>query len=499
MRRIILFLALLIGFGPAALCSGQDFVRGELKFFVRTKHQLEITPSRFSVGHSPQSFLQNTIELNEGNAAPIYYRACLTWCGMPQTLRDELSQNWERWYTADLEDFPKDEVAEYLQKLEPILKQIKIATSRKYCDWDRRLEQLDFSDFIEYDMRELSTMRNIGHLIRLQTRVHLVNGNFDEALSLLQQGFKMAFDASKPIMVSGLVGESIASMCLKSIMELAQTTDAPNYSLALQSLPFPLIEFQDLVGFEFQLVENGFRLLQNPEQQNYTTEEWKEVYSNAMVQMDLIGDPEFDITAPLAERESRTALVMAQLYPAAKRELIAAGWEASKVESLPVGQVVAIQTKRVWDETKSLLKNIENLPTEQAVQEAVRNEELIAAHGLESPTARGDFPISAFAPSTSIANSFLPSGARRINRQIALMKATEQLRDFAAKHGELPNAEQFQSLGTARDPSTNQPFDYERSSATNAVLQTKPKPAPIAANNPNYRHIDLRFEISLKN
>lgn len=454
---------------------------------------VQITPSRLTKSDRKRTYRLATDESNRGNAAIYYYRACLKWNEMSVEARQRLQRDIHDWLDSEIDQLPLEEIKPLLAQSQPMLKQLEHGSRLKTCDWGVDFDQMDFASFIFHDLSELATIRGIARVNCLRARVAIAEGDLEGATRLMQQNFKLALDvAQMPVVTTGIVAEAIVIMTLRLSLEMGAVPNSPNQLHALRSLPRPIVDFLPKIKSEQQMIERKFELLRNPETAQRSQEQWRQVFTDATTQFDRIY--ESMESEPPGNQRQRTALIMARLYPLAKRELIRSGWDPDRVEKMPVGQVVAIQTRHVWDELAGTLIELENLPSLEATRLRNRQYKELMSNGYGHPSARGDFPISDFTYPL-LDHRFIPSHGKILNRQIAMMQNLERLRDYAADHGELPASDQYDQLEMLRDPLNGKAFVYERLSSHSATLDTA---FTINPKRPKHRGATVRMEIQLK-
>ena len=494
--RMLLFVALLSSTASAQLGEYKNEVIDDISYSFSRYFQFEVTRSALTRTDRQRTFLHSTSELEDGNAAIYYYRACLQWQIQPQELRRQVSVNWDKWFECDIDDLPRDEVADFLIENQKVFEQLQIATRRKDCDWDHDFENMDYADFATYDLSEIHWLRSLGRLIQLQTRLEIANGDYEKATESISNSIKLGRDVAEiPAIVAGITGESIIEIAFKNVILMSGRKDSPNNLVALQAIKQPIVDYYPKIKTEHDLIERGFEILNSPETSNRSPEQWQVVFADAMEQMDRIMqgiDQLDDDEGYHNSRDTRAALLLARLYPIAKHELISAGLEKDKIESMPVGQVVAIQTRRVWDELAASLDGIANLPTAEAIATAKSRMKELQAEGYMTTSARGDFPLSEFTY-TWLDERFVVSGVKMVNRELVMLQNVEKLRDFAAQQDALPSAKEYGELNFRPDPMTGKAFEYTTDGAS-SVLQTETR---SYKNNPEYRTNDIRMEIKL--
>jgi hypothetical protein len=189
--------------------------------------------------------------------------------------------------------------------------------------------------------------------------------------------------------------------------------------------------------------------------------------------------------------ELMVAALAVKAYPEAKRELVAAGYDPQRVEAMPVGQVIAIQTARITDYAYQEAFKWLSLPYWQAAEQMAAVDEKLIQEGVIGPAARlsrGALPVaSLLLPATAAARV----AQVRIERNRAALQTLEAVRMHAAQTGALPESLDELKPPAPRNPSTGQPFSYQRT-ANGAVLEAS------AIGDLPPRASALRYEITLR-
>lgn len=414
-------------------------------------------------------------ERKPGNAAQYYYRAILLLKQVPQEGRQEDDSRRERWLEAEPKDFPKEDVAKWLSQKRAALGELKVATSREYCDWDFRVQDLRGMETISFLLAEIQDSRNLARILQLKARSETIDGKYGEALETLRQGYQLAHDMARPpFLVCALVGIAIENVMDAELLRLIEHSNA-NYYWALASLPQPLVDLGPAMQFEMNMPQQLFPFLKDAETVQRTPDEWRKIMIDTLRGLEgLSSSP-----APFSnwQGELATAALVAKLYSVAKQELIAGGLDKERVESMPVGQVVAIQTARSVEYAfhevfkLSLLANDESQRRMPEVLKKLEGE----GH-LRPPNvgAAGGLPI---------ANLLLPAVGSvhmaevRAARNRAVLLAIEAIRmHAAAAEGKLPaTLAEVTIVPVPINPATGQPFPYQLDAARGtATLDVPP-------------------------
>ena len=260
----------------------------------------------------------------------------------------------------------------------------------------------------------------------------------------------------------------IAYPVLELAQEIAMIPGSPNLLPALQTLPRPIADHLSDSKQNHKIIERSFQFLDAPEKSNRTDAQWRDVFLDGVKQIDNANSWNLESKYPnpdeelAATRQQRLALLFAKLYPVAKLQLIEAGWDESELNSMPVGKVVAIQTRRAWDAYTELFNGVENLPASKIYDRAVK----IADSDLVNSDFHGCFPFPLI---THTQENLL-----RCRWQLVEINMNLQLiRDHLAKTGSFPTAVQFKEMAFA-DPETGLSFQYRRLENGDAQFQSIP-------------------------
>ena len=154
-------------------------------------------------------------------------------------------------------------------------------------------------------------------------------------------------------------------------------------------------------------------------------------------------------------------------YPGAKHRLLAAGMDPERVERMPVGQVLAIDTAREYQRIADGTEKWWYLPYPLArhrMREA--EQELLSKASLEAGLA----PL--------LADMLMPAvragrnAQERIEWQLKAFQVIEALRMHAAETGSFPHSlDRIQLVPVPQNPVTDQPYLYRLIRGQTAVLE----------------------------
>ena len=271
---------------------------------------------------------------------------------------------------------------------------------------------------------------------------------------------------------------------IEELHKLAETPGSPNLYWALASLPKPLISQYEALQQEMGMAEQVMPLLKDAETADHSLAEWQRLLDQAIDSLQRLSN-EGGTGEPFLPSRLRFLALITLRYPAAKDELVAAGFSRDAVEAMPVAQVVAIQTVRAHRATRDNLFKWSHLPYGQIIDRvADENERLRNASDTEL------IPISKLLlPAVSSA----VYADMRLNRRLAMLQTIEAIRMHAsANNGALPaSLEAITIVPPIRDPLHNEPFVYHVEGDV-AILEMQPSPGKIPRD--DGRRYELRIQ-----
>ncbi|HVW00938.1 MAG TPA: hypothetical protein VHB77_11385, partial [Planctomycetaceae bacterium] len=383
------------------------------------------------------------LDTTPGNAAPLWYRAILHMKAQlkpqdPQVLYDLLE--------VESTNFAVETVKPILGRFHTTLDAMEAAARRGHCDWDLPLRSDNPTAVL---LPEMQDARTLAYLIALQTRVQVHEGQYDEAIHSLQTGFALGRDVNQcPLIICNLIAVAIDQILANRIEEMLQRPDAPNLYWALTALPESLAPIDRAVHYEMSIPYQLFPFLRNPAETDRPDAEWQKLWDEAAVRLsrDVSNRP----TNPW-EMRLMMAANSVRLYPKAKELLKARGYSSAQIESMPVGQALAIYSAEIIEAARGESFKWANIPLWQQQQED---------HLPELPPQRVEV--------LPIVSTLLPVvrqfqfASQRLNRRMAELRALEALRAAAARQGALPDNLALTATPVPHNPCTGGPFGYVR-------------------------------------
>jgi hypothetical protein len=373
----------------------------------------------------------------------------------------ELQEKIAKWGRMPLEELPRDEVRKAVRS-ESIMGSLRRASRSAYCDWQLPLREGNFFAML---IPEVQQLRMFARLLTAKARLHIAEGQFDEAVETLQIGYALGRHAAEgETLVHALVGIAISGVMSRQVQDLMQQPDAPNLYWALTMLPRPLISLRKAVEAEMHAVHLSFLELRDPDDATRSPEYWRDsLHRFWRESAGLMG-------GRMAGRPEVLAALAIKGYPVAKRALIRQGLSAEAVEAMPVSQVVLLYTMQTYEELRDDIFKWFYVPYWEGREGADEAEQQLMRSQRE---LREIIPVgSMLLPAVGAAQS----AVARTDREIAVLRTIEALRMYAAANeGKLPETLGDLTVPVPIDAVTGKPFEYQLRDGT-AVIEGPPLP-----------------------
>ncbi len=310
-----------------------------------------------------------------GNAVPIYLR-----------LEHERGQEWRKRLTEEpsdylhmpFEEMPMEKVGKLLEFYQEALDQISAAARRSDASWEYVVEK---QDPLLIRLADAQHMRTYGRLVALKARFEIRKGQFDQALTTLQDGLAMCQHvAQPPLLVNRLIGMAMSDLLLARLDEWVQQPGAANLYWALAALPRPLIRFNDAFDMDRRLLELKFPELADLDRPR-SEDDWRRlaqslrtwaVEVSSMEHSDRGLNPESAKTHSIAPER----LAQARIYLRDTVQLPGEQVQAMSEAEVEVRYTVALQREIQNDYEKWFL-----VPFPQALPGATKRNEALQAEG----------------------------------------------------------------------------------------------------------------------
>jgi hypothetical protein len=444
------------------------------------------------------SFLTPAAARKPGNAATFYYRAILAYTLYRAVASNakggkSLDERLDEWREMPLDQLPREEIRRVVNGF-AAYGDLREAASRERCDWDWQLQGVEGIKVVEFLLTEVQESRGLARFLAVKARLEIAERRYADAVETLGIGYQLAHDlGDTPLLISGLVGVAVANMLDDQVHEFFAAPKSPNLYWAYTELPRPLVDMRPAVEFESNFPARVFPMLKDPQHAEHSPEQWAEIISDACSTLfRLAGDTPASNVSGWQQRLLATGLAL-RGYTQAKRELIAAGYDAAKVEQMPVGQVIAVHeadlSRYVADEMRkwTLVPYPEGRRRMNQVNKELIRDRFIAP-GFSS---REVIPINS--QLLPVVTAAVDAGSR-CDVLIAADRVIEAIRMHAAVNdGKLPQTlAEITVVPVPNQPQFGTPFPYTLE-GEKATLEVRRRSEPPAA----LQDGDYVFEITI--
>jgi hypothetical protein len=444
--------------------------------------RLTVHPAAAPVPALTYQFLPDVADLIPGNAAIFYERAYSPeW--LSHRSRPKIGEKLDAWKKAPLKELPPKEMA-WLATYKPLL-ELDYAVRHETCDWD--LRDRVRKEGITLLLPDLQGFREFATLLAVRARLEMAEHRYNDAISTLQTGFRLARDVGEgPTLIHLLVGVASAQVMAEQVETLIEQADGLNLYWALTVLPRPFVSYRKPLLGEKVLIESLWPHLHELETMVMTPQQVEAQLTQARRSM---GEAAWADTFGSSGSADKAifAMLVAKAYPAAKAALIKKGRRSDEVESMPALQVVLLYSLDEYRRHRDALFCWADVPFWQALPGLHRaDEELKAARASGSE-------------GLPIASTFLPAVGKvfeagaRADRRIAALRCIEAVRLYAAEHdGKVPaQLDAITVVPIPLDPMTGKPFDYQVDGNKFTLRGPVPAGAPASSNN------TLQYEVTV--
>jgi hypothetical protein len=325
-------------------------------------------------------------------------------------------------------------------------------------------------------LEEIQQMRTLARLVALRARVAMLEGRFDDAFHWIQTGFAMARHASEgPLLIQSLVGAHITRLISRPLEDLIQAPGAPSLYWAMSRRPHPLTDFS--AGYEGErfLLEREIPSLRELNGPAWSVERGRAF--SAELQEKLFKLAELADGSGISELQGWTrrlgmAALVLQVYPEAKRALIAQGRPVERVDAMPAVQVTALHTFQEYEKFRDDVFKWTSLPYYQGykgIDDAMADTRLRTTKNMLFKL------FTLLIPAVRSSGLALALSERRLDA----IQCIEAIRLHAAIHGKLPSRlEEITELPVPIDSATGKPFEY-RAEGDRATLSAPFPPGGI--------------------
>ncbi len=386
-----------------------------------------------------QRLLPGYLDRTDENAAPIYYRALLMIENAEGAAAEADPKLWEMiidWAATDPKKLPHDEVRKTLDRFSAARGELQFAARRAQCDW--ALGVRDRREIYATLLPEVQEIRNLARLTALEVRLHIAERDFPAAIKSLQVGYTLARHVTEqPFLISGLVGASIAQQMNDQLEALIAAEGSPNMYWAIAALPDPLIDLRPSLEVEGNSLFIMFPQLRDVRERKLTPDEWRQEFRDAvrsaagLLSLAEMGKEKGlgGIAKDLARAAALEALLELR-YPAARKELLAWGYDEKRLDAMAKGQAVLVHEVEYFERTRDDLFKWFNLPYWQAFEPLQAADAAFTKRAAKRDKLTPPPLADVVLPAMKTVYNSQSRGARRL----AALQAVEALRMYAAAH-----------------------------------------------------------------
>jgi hypothetical protein len=452
-----------------------------------TVFKMTVTPAAEPVPALKHRLTLRERELKPGNAATHYSRAFpeggvgAIWKRLQKEYGDDEVHSW--YDTAKpFDQAPQEKARKAAASFQDLIDNfVSPGSERLDCDWGHGIiTELRGPDIYAFRLPEIQSMRAISRGLMLAARVAVADRDYPQALNLLRMNYRLGENVAKsPFIVSGLVGLAICGMGNAEVIEVIASPDSPNLYWALAELPRPLVDLRTSIRHELSLNVAIFPFMDSPETAQHSPQQWAQLLAEGLRSLETLsgGRPQ------LSEWQSQAAITGLSLvaYPAAKQRLAAAGMDAATIDSMPVGQVIAIDAAREFRRIADEMEKWWYVPLTQV--KANDSDDFRSGGPLD-----GNFAKAA-AQAMLPALESVRSAEVRALWQLNALQTIEALRMHAAKTGKFPaSLDEITAVPLPQNPATGKSYQYRLDGET-AILELP--------SSDGFSGIAWRFEIKL--
>ena len=419
-----------------------------------------------------------TDELYNRNAAIYYHRAAGAFSRTENNIRSNgrdgvkpdpnLPQSpymlgddeYQRWANGPLDEMPLDRVKHWLQAHHQVEIELRRACYSSFCDWGMPPEEEREQQFLLL-IPEIQSMRSLARYLALKIRVEIVEKRYEDAITSMRYGFKLANDVGQShYLVGSLVGIACSEIIRSEMVWYVQEPDSPNLFWAMTTLPNPVVTCRSALGREVAHLKSGggFVLLTHPDKARRTVAEWNQVLDEYLEQVRQMLYSDKD------EKVMQRFSILSS-YPSARKRLLEQGYTEAELDKMPAIQACAIvqQQINVWMHDE-YAKHLNTTSYPRLIAAAERIEELQQAR---FETGRAVIPMGDLLyPAMQQITVAEASNQRRL----ASIQVIEAIRLHLGGNDTLPGQLDELTVPVPENPEFETPFRYKSKGDTAQLL-----------------------------
>lgn len=411
-------------------------------------------------------------ELTDGDTGVSVMRALIlqrNFSGFDK-VEQEFAEKQARWLTLPVAELQVDEIKRYLRHYQSTLEELRGMTRLRHTGLRLQIGDRSGPELVNYLLPEYQSLRSLARLLRIEARLAIAEGRFDDAIETIGAGYRLAefaFEYSD-FMIAQLVGFALQSIMRSTVEDLIQAPNSPNMYWALATLPKTMSNYQRAVATELLMISRSVPELEPINPNLHSEEFWNTKLLNVIENLPFANaDKNSDGTQHSLQSRMLASATFLGYSDRARVYLRSTGVSRERVDAMPSSEAVL---RAVRGELDTLCDNQLKwalLPESQRHAYLGRSEQVIQHfRNSKNPAA---VLVRMLAPTfRGTANADL-----RVRQQRAMLITVEALRDHAARNdGVLPgDLEQLANLPAWHDPATQQPFTYRRLNLHEARLE----------------------------
>lgn len=394
------------------------------------------------------------------NAAVHYLRAIRRFdANRRQQSEDNL---WEtEWLSLKPNELINVPIAAFLNRQQMVFDALERASRCSHCDWHLLPEgNMNLQQMITLNLDDIQEMRSLARLLQLKLRFEISQHEWENASETTRILFRMGYDLQDfPMLIAGLVGAAIQGITYGELSYWIAEPDSPNLFWALQTLPHPKTDLSRGMGGELAMILRGIRALDEPEKKDWSAEQWIQSLSEDLAAVAPLAGT--GIESKTASRLAVSAMIV-RGYPIAKKALLAEGYTAEQLDSMPSAQVVCIHQSLVARRYFHDIVKWRLLDTPEARRRMVEQEQ--ESLRILRPDSPDGFTLQII-PMIIPAFRMIANAETRLRRTHEALSTLEAIRLHIAATGEAPETlNEITEVPVPHDSQTGKWLDYTHNS-----------------------------------
>jgi hypothetical protein len=390
--------------------------------------------------------IQPAAERTSGNAAMFYYKSFVF--DRPGSMRviDAMTNLLEE----PLAEFPLQKIAgnSALDALRKNFTELRKAARADHCDWGDDQRQVGVAAQLDH----VQNLRSLCRALLLETRLRLVQDDFDGAIETLGFCYSLARDLrSGQTFIHSLIGMAIEEMAADQFEALLTRPGAPNLYWAISEFAAEPMRLRETISFERNICEYSVHGLSQLDDHELSDAEAYELMSSVRRVLDFRGNGHDANQHDLADDLQMFYFALSH-YDEAGRDSRNKAAAPALANDTPLLQLVLRHRWRQFCAARDQIAKWRLVP--EFDYELIKRQEHEYLQSLPPGYA---VPFAGFLPTVSP----VLDARVRADRRLALLRALEALRMHAAERGTWPaTLAEIRGAPAALDPVTNKPFIY---------------------------------------